>query len=227
MEFIEEQKAKDYELKFENQIILEREKILLNQYAKYSSIVYIIKVKTFENGEYIIKIGESRRGIKERYNEHKANFEECLLLDCFAIDKSKDFEKFLHNYDNIKSSKFSNLQGHEKEMELFLIGQNLTYKKLLDIISKNINSFNIHDTSKLELENEKLKLLIQLKNDENENVLIHELMKTVKQLCEKIDKQEKHFEEKFQIILQKLNAKETNTITGFNQQLRSKNLYKV
>jgi len=46
---VEDQKAKEYELKLEEQKILEREKILLKEYATIGSIVYIVKVKTFEN----------------------------------------------------------------------------------------------------------------------------------------------------------------------------------
>ena len=146
---IEDQKAKEYELKLEKQKVLEREKILLKEYATIGSIVYIIKVKTFENGQYIIKLGESRRGVKDRYNEHKLKFEECLLLDCFAINKSKDFESFLHNNENIRGNRVNDLKGHESELELFLIGKNLSYKTLLNIINNNIKYFNNNDTNKI------------------------------------------------------------------------------
>ena len=78
---VEDQKTKEYELKLEKQKVLEREKILFKEYATIGSIVYIIKVKTFENKQYIIKLGESRRGVKDRYNEHKSKYEECLFLD--------------------------------------------------------------------------------------------------------------------------------------------------
>ena len=88
-------------------------------------------MKTFENGQYIVKLGESRRGVKDRYNEHKAKFDECLLLDCFAVNKSKDFESFLHNNENIRGNRINDLKGHETELELFLIGKNLSYKTLL------------------------------------------------------------------------------------------------
>jgi hypothetical protein len=70
----------------------------LREYASIGSIFYIIKVKSYENGSYVIKIGESRRGIAGRYQEHKKNFEECLLLDCFSVNKSKDFETFIKEY---------------------------------------------------------------------------------------------------------------------------------
>ena len=212
---VEDQKAKEYELKLDNQKVLEREKILLKEYATIGSMIYIIKVKTFENGQYIIKLGESRRGVKDRYNEHKSKYEECLLLDCFAVNKSKDFESFLHNHETIRGNRVSNLKGHETELELFLIGKILSYKTILDIINNTLNFFNTNDTSKLELENEQLKLMLEMKTTSNDNLLIQELIKTVKQMSGKIYNLETSIEK----ILNKLNEKETKVVTGFNQQM--------
>jgi len=212
---VEVQKEKEYELKLENQKILEREKIILREYATIGSIVYIIKVKTFDNKQYIIKLGESRRGVKDRYNEHKSKYEECLLLDCFAVNKSKDFEKFLHNHETIRGNRVSDLKGHETEIELFLIGKNLSYKTLLDIINSNIKYFNTNDTSNIELENEKLRLMLEMKNTNNDNLLIQELLQIVKQMSGKIDSLENSNRD----ILNKLNTKETKVMNGFNEQL--------
>jgi hypothetical protein len=214
---LEDQKTKEYELKLEKQKILEREKILLKEYATIGSIVYLIKVKTFENKQYIIKLGESRRGIKDRYNEHKSKYEECLLLDCFAVNKSKDFESFLHNHETIRGNKVADLKGHESELELFLIGKNLSYKTILDIINNNIKYFNDNNTNKLELENEQLKLMIEMKTNNNDNLLIQELVQIVKQMSGKIDNLEKSNRE----ILSKLNAKDIKVFTGFNEPLVS------
>jgi hypothetical protein len=212
---VEDQKTKEYELKLEQQKILEREKILLKEYATIGSIVYIIKVKTFENKQYIIKLGESRRGVIDRYKEHKSKYEECLLLDCFAVNKSKDFESFLHNHETIRGNRVTDLKGHETELELFLIGKNLSYKTLLDIINNNVKYFNTNDTSKIELENEQLRLMLEMKNTNNDNLLIQELLQMVKQMSGKIDNLEKSNRE----ILSKLNTKETKVATGFNEPL--------
>jgi prophage antirepressor-like protein len=214
---IEDQKAKEYELKLDKQKILEREKILLKEYATIGSIVYIIKVKTFENKQYIIKLGESRRGVKDRYNEHKSKYEECLLLDCFAVNKSKDFESFLHNHETIRGNRVADLKGHESELELFLIGKNLSYKTLLDIINNNIKYFNDNNTNKLELENEQLKLMIEMKTNNNDNLLIQELVQLVKQMSGKIDNLEKSNRD----ILNKFNTRETKVVTGFNEPLNT------
>jgi hypothetical protein len=80
---IEDIKNKEMEAKLLNQKVLEKEKYLLKHFATIGNIIYIIKVKSYENGSYIVKIGESRKGIQNRYSEHKSKYEECLLLDCF------------------------------------------------------------------------------------------------------------------------------------------------
>ena len=185
----EERIKKEYELKLETQKVLEREKILLQEYATIGAMFYIIKVKSWENKQYVIKIGESRRGVAERYKEHKVKYEECILLDCFAVAKSRDFETFIKDHDLIKPNKFRTLEGHETELELLLIGKNLTYQTLLNIINNNIKYFN--DLGKLELENEQLKLLLEMKTTNNDNVLILELIQTVRLLSVKIDNLEK------------------------------------
>lgn len=180
-------KLKDEETKIQihNENQLTNERILLDKFANIGSIIYIIKVKTFENGTYIIKIGESRRGIELRYAEHKKNYEECLLLDCFQVNKSKDFEYMLHHNNIIRPNKVKNLENHERENELFLIGQNLTYQIVLKIIDDNIDNYN-YTVRELLLENE----ILRLKRDNPlaniDSELLAELIQTNKQLNERV-----------------------------------------
>ncbi len=216
MASLEDTKKKEYETKLEKERVLEREKILLKEYDTACSIVYIIKVKTLEHvGKYIIKIGESRRGISGRYNEHKSKYEECVLLDCFCVHRSKDFENFIHNHESIRPNRVTDLKNHEKEHELFLIGRNLSYQTLHQIITSNMKNFNEVNNSSLELEIEKLKLLIQMKEDKNENPLLHELINSVKQLSAKVDANEKRMKE----MMEKMSASQVKTTTGFNTTL--------
>ena len=144
----------------------DREAFLLREYGSIGSIIYIIKVKTHENGEYVIKIGESRRGVLLRYNEHKTNYGDILLLDCFLVKRSKDFENFLHNHESIRLNRVTDLPGHGNERELFLIGKHLSYKTLLHIIGLHIKQFNEYNQAaveKLESENETLRNIIAMK----------------------------------------------------------------
>ena len=209
---IEESKDKELEMKLKQQQTLEREKVLLNQYATIGSIIYIIKVKTFKTGEYVIKIGQSRKGIMNRYNEHKHKYDECLLLDCFSVNTCHEFEKFLHNHEDIRGNRVNNLLNHETELELFLIGKNLSYKTLLKIINNNLTYFDSNDIRKLEKENEQLKMMMQLKADGNDSPLIHELINMVKSLTKKMDNLEK-------LMQEKTTKEEPKITTGFSQPL--------
>ena len=216
MASLEDTKKKEYEIKLEKEKVLEREKILLKEYDTACSVVYVIKVKTLEHvGKYIIKIGESRRGISGRYNEHKSKYDECVLLDCFCVHRSKDFENFIHNHESVRLNRVTDLKNHEKEHELFLIGRNLSYQTLHQIITSNMKNFNDVNNGGLELEIEKLKLLVQMKEDKNENGLLHELVNLVKQLSGKVDANEKRTKE----MMEKMSASQMKTTTGFNTTL--------
>lgn len=170
----------------------EKEQFLLREFGTIGSIIYIVKVKTYENGKYVIKIGESRKGILMRYNEHKSNYDEILLLDCFMVKKSKEFENFLHNHALVKFNKVTNLKDHENERELFLIGHDLSYKTLLHIINTNIkiyDEFNEYELNKLKMENEILqKLLYPLNNQSiyDSNIDIQNLLNGQNQMLKYI-----------------------------------------
>ena len=210
---IENIKNKETEEKLIRQKELNNEKFLLKKYATSGPLVYIIKVKTYENKSYVVKIGESRKGIQNRFNEHKTKYEECLLLDCFSVDKSKDFERFLHHHTEIYPLKVHNLIGHEKENELFLIGTSLTYNQLIKIIDDNIDNYN-YKVNELLLEIAQLKHQNGNQNN-NDNELLKELIQTNKMLTNKVIS----LETSMQQILHKLNEKETKIMTGFNQQM--------
>ena len=215
---IEDKNKKEYDIQLAKEKILEREKVLLKEFETIGAIFYIIKVKTFENGQYIVKVGESRIGIVNRYKEHKYKYDECLLLDCFLVNKSKDFETFIKENEFIRPSKVTDLPGHEKEQELFLIGKNLSYKTLINLVNNNTKYFNDNnnEVKKLELELEILKLkensLTQFNND-NEN--IKELLKMVNTLNTKIN----NLEQINKTILEKLNSQQTKVVTGFSEPL--------
>ena len=199
----------------ENKVMREKEKVLLDKFAASGPLVYIIKVKTYKDGEYVVKIGHSLKGILDRYNEHKIKFDECLLLDCFSCDKSKDLESFIHHHKNIQPNKVTNLPEHTADKELFLIGNTLTYKLLLKIIEDNIGHYNYKVKELLlEIENLKLKQSGQSINNIN-NELIMELIQTNKILLNKVSSLEQSNQE----ILNKLNSQQTKVTTGFNQQL--------
>jgi hypothetical protein len=137
----------------------QRQKMLLSQYGhRNKNIVYIIKVKDNDDGSYIIKLGQSIRGIRNRFQEHSANYKHyggAVLLDCFEVEKSYDFEQYIHS--RLKKHAVKNLAGHEKEIELFLIGGDFTYKMVIDIINANIHRYR-------DIEKEYLKIKLEYFN---------------------------------------------------------------
>ena len=197
--------------------LVEREKLLLRDYGSKCSIVYIIRVKSFENGHYIVKIGESRKGIQNRYNEHKTNYGDILLLDCFKVSKSHDFEKFLHSHPTIRPTRVNNLEGHEKEVEIFLIGKELSYDMLLQIINENINQFK--DPNEILMENIVDKL-DKIEHNEPTTVsidsaILQKILEAQQQLSIQVQSLEKTNNE----ILETLKKSQTKTTTNFNQPL--------
>ena len=213
---IENIKNKEMEEKLINQKALDIEIFLLKQYATAGNMIYIIKVKNNDDGTYVVKIGESRKGITERYNECKTKHKnsKILLLKCFSVDKCKDFESFLHSHSDIHPNKCTTIEGHEKDNELFLIGKNLTYQTLIKIIDDNINNYNYRVCELLsEIENLKLKNNGHSINSDNE--LLKELITTNKILTNKVNSLEKSIQQ----IMNKLNEKDSKVVTGFNQQM--------
>ena len=198
-------------------ILLEREKLLFREFSTEVSLVYIIKVKTFENGQYIVKIGESRNGIQKRYMDHKKNYGEIILLDCFKVSKSHKFEKFLHYHPKIRPNRMNDLEGHEKEVELFLIGKDLTYDMLLQIINDNINSYkDEHELivekimNKMKSEPSSTSKNIEIKPDILQKILDNQI---------EMSKQIQSLEKSNTEILHRLTKTQTKTTTNFNQPL--------
>jgi hypothetical protein len=202
----------------DEKVLREREQMLLREYGNIGSVFYIIKVKTNADGTYVVKVGESRKGIQGRYNEHKYNYEEALLLDCFSVDNSKDFESFILSHEHIKFNKVTDLPNHEKCNELLLIGKKLTYKMLLDIINTNIKKFD-NNIKYLLVENETLKNVIasskQMQEQYNYTLEIKELLNNQKEMMKIIKNLEKSNKE----ILEKINPPQIKTTTGFQEPL--------
>jgi prophage antirepressor-like protein len=202
----------------DEKVLREREQMLLREYGNIGSVFYIIKVKTYDDGSYVVKVGESRRGVQGRYNEHKSKYEEALLLDCFSVDNSKDFESFILSHESIKYNKVTDLPNHENANELLLIGKKLTYKMLLHIINTNIKNFD-NNIKYLLVENETLKNIItsskQIQEQYNYTLEIKELLNSQKEMMKIIQNLEKSNKE----ILEKLNPTQIKTTTGFQEPL--------
>lgn len=201
----------------------DRQQYLLRNFGTIGAVVYLIKVHTYESGEYVLKIGESRKGVQARFNEHRTNYgQDIVLLDCFAVKKSKEFESFLHNHDSIRFHRVTDLPGHETERELFHVGKGISYQTILNIINAHIKTFNEYteqDMDVLRTENDTLKSLVSRSPDsvfsQEQTLLLQEILKTQKQLISRIDSLEKTNRE----ILETNKTHSIKTATNFNTHL--------
>lgn len=198
---------------------LSKQDFLLREFGTIGSLIYIIKVKSFDNGEYVVKIGRSDKGISSRFAEHKSNYDEVLLLDCFIVQKSKEFEEFLHRHKDIGPNRVKDLKGHEKENELFLIGKNLSYNTIINIIKQNIRNYNYgcssNDVEKSKLELESLKLI----KDIGDNKSFIEIIKNYSEKMDVLFKKIDNLEQNNKMLLEKINTLSQKTTTGFNEPL--------
>ena len=81
---LENIKNKEMEEKLIKQKIIDKEQILLKKYAHSGPLVYIIRVNSYSNGSYVVKIGHSSKGIHYRYTEHKNEYEINELIISFS-----------------------------------------------------------------------------------------------------------------------------------------------
>jgi phage anti-repressor protein len=169
---------------------LEKHNILLREFEKCSSMIYIIKVKSYEDSSYIIKIGESRDGVKSRFLEHRTNYEECTVLDCFKVRNSKKFENFLHEHLRLQK------------------GKNYPYKQLLDTIDRNIKYYqdDYMENENLRLEYENLKMRSNMKP----NYDLKNVMEMLTTMNNKIDKLEAKIDENKALIISRTAKMTTN-----------------
>ncbi len=209
----------EYEKELKNKLdkdkVLDRHKLLVDKFASSGPLIYLCKVQSFEDNTWVVKIGHSGKGLAERAGEHKTKYDDGIMCDCYPVQKSKDFEAFLHSHPEIKPHKITNLKGHETERELFLIGKELSYKRLTQIINENIHNYNDNhlvgiELEKLKAENENLKLVNQMKP--TDNLYIKELVELNKKLFDKVENLEKSNKE----ILEKLNSIQVKNITTTN-----------
>lgn len=197
----------------------ENHNTLLRKYGTINgALIYIVRIQTLENGSYIIKIGESRKGIRNRLTEFKKKYNpNVLILDCFLVQNSVGLEKYLHGHPEIHPAKVTNLLGHEMENELFLIGESLSYQRVLDIIDASLPKFN-HLTAEyeqLKTENELLRTQLATAHvvsnipPSYDSPVLQEILSINCQLLQKVQA----LEASHQDIKMRLNAIQTKTTT--------------
>ena len=160
----------------ENNVKYMRHQTLKESYNK-KDVVYFGLLKEVDDNHFIIKIG-STCDIKARGPSLENLFDKCIFLDIFECLKHTKFEKFLHNYEEIKKYQYKDeIIDGVKSSEAFLVDKDI-YENIKKIAHKNIHQFNILDKSEymemhniktrnseiememIKLENERIKLEI-------------------------------------------------------------------
>lgn len=222
----------NFDKKLEQEKKLQKQEMLLNKFGYGSSVVYIVRVKKYENGEYVVKIGESAN-LHKRFTDHKKDYgEDCLLLDCFEATKRQFFENFLHNHNKIRPNKVKDIPNRERENELFKIDNKLTYAMLLKIVNDNISNFTEWRVDEIIdiIDERNQRLLDKITNTNNlentfiptENIATNNLLKKIQDL-EDINKKlvdtNSKLVEKIEQLENKNRQPEILTQTGFNTEL--------
>lgn len=169
----------------ENNVKYMRHQTLKESYNK-KDVVYFGLLKELDDNRFIIKIG-STCDIKARGPSLENLFDKCIFLDIFECLKHTKFEKFLHNYEEIKKYQYKDeIIDGVKSSEAFLVDKDI-YENIKKIAHKNIHQFNILDKSEymemqniktrnaeiemesIKLENERIKLDNERIKLDNEN----------------------------------------------------------
>ena len=157
---------------------MKRSEVLIEM-SKNKNLVYVCKIQQLDNGNTIIKIGDTS-DIESRMKALNSKFAcKVIVLDIFLCDNSYRFEQFLHNSPEIVKYKYTNvINNMSSSTETYLINNYKQYDKIVRFINDNILKF----TKDIEF----MKLLIEYKklNVEKDKInLINGLM----QMCKNIE----------------------------------------
>jgi len=153
---------------------LKQNKIYKNVYDN-KKLVYIIKLQTFENESYIIKIGKSDQ-LKNRITALSSYYgctqdKPIIIMNIFQCENNYNFEQFLHNNSYIKSLKYNELINNtNKSSEAYLIKSESIYEKIIRIINDNISYYQhqnleelkeLNKTKELQIKENEYKLMLE------------------------------------------------------------------
>jgi hypothetical protein len=184
-----------------NNLDINKNNIFKTAYNK-KKIVYIIKLQTFEDESYIIKIGKSddlRDRILKMSSQYGCTEDKPLkILHIFQCENNYQFEQFLHNDPYIKSFKYTNLINDiAKSTETYHIKSEDIYKKIIRTGYNNMIFYNHKSIEELKECNKASELLNrneEIKLKEKELEFNTKLLDNPELLQIKFKKEEKELE---------------------------------
>jgi len=136
---------------------MKRSEVLIEM-SKNKNLVYVCKIQQLDNGNTIIKIGDTS-DIESRMKALNSKFAcKVIVLDIFLCDNSYRFEQFLHNSPEIVKYKYTNvINNMSSSTETYLINNYKQYDKIVRFINDNILKFTKDiEFMKLLIEDKKL-----------------------------------------------------------------------
>ena len=146
---------------------MKRSEVLIEM-SKNKNLVYVCKIQQLDNGNTIIKIGDTS-DIESRMKALNSKFAcKVIVLDIFLCDNSYRFEQFLHNSPEIVKYKYTNvINNMSSSTETYLINNYKQYDKIVRFINDNILKFTkdiefmklLIEDKKLNVEKDKINLI--------------------------------------------------------------------
>ena len=139
--------------------LIKRHEVLIES-NKNKWLVYFCKIKLYDDGSFILKIGETI-DIKNRIDALRCNFGmDIILLDVFICENSIKFEKSLHNSNELLKFKYNELEHKNKKFstEAYHIPNQKEYEKIVKFAYDEINKYNNIEITKLRIEEKKINL---------------------------------------------------------------------
>jgi phage anti-repressor protein len=153
---------------------MKRHEVLIES-NKNKWVVYFCRIRSNDDGSFILKIGEST-DIKNRIEALSCDFgTSVIVMDAFECENSLRLERFLHNSSELLKYKYNNLEHKNKTFstEVYRIPTYKEYEKLIKFTKSELSKYNSMEMMKLRVEEKRINLVAALcKNyDEAMNLL--------------------------------------------------------
>lgn len=133
---------------------------------KLQNVVYIMKLQSFEDGTYIIKIGKTDN-INDRANKLSSQYctptNPLIIMNVYPCEDNNNFEKFLHKHHKIYIYKYTEIINNKSSStETYHINDN-KYEKIKRVIDNNIINYNGKNVEVMKENNRAVELQLKLK----------------------------------------------------------------
>ena len=147
-------------------------------------VVYTMKLQSFENGSYIMKIGKTD-DIKDRTTAISALYgcNPIVIMDVFVCSNNYALEQYLHKHPDIECCKYTELINNKvSSTEAYLIQNNNKYNRIKRIIEEKIPFYDYKNIEELKEKNKLYELQVKEKELEFNEKLYNENPELLKNL---------------------------------------------